>query len=301
MSWARNINDCEDPADWAYCTCAVYSCGYSQPNREQISEQLLEDGEAETDCSYGVSWWLWKGGYLDECPGFSTHWMIDYLTEHGYTLLEADGTSPIRNDVLWREGHTALYIGDGLQAEAIRTENHTAGYEGSEPGDQDDGETVVRPYPAGGWDYILRPPAPEPPAPPRHIVPDGGDGAVYRMYDGERHLFTLSRDEAQTLSDIGWADEGVGWRAPASGHPVRRLHNVWNGQHMLTSSDTEAIELVGLGWTYEGIGMLDGGPAEVYRLLNPSTGEHMFTADINEATALTEAGWTFEGVAFHAE
>lgn len=161
MSWETDIYKCKDPSDYAYCTCAVYSCGYSQPNRRALSEYLLEIGEAETDCSAGVSWWLYKGGYLDECPWFSTHTEIAYLVDKGYELFDADLVDPQRNDVLWRTGHTALYIGEGLQAEALRTENYDAGYNGSQPGDQDDGETMVRAYPAGGWTYILRPPVKE--------------------------------------------------------------------------------------------------------------------------------------------
>ena len=61
---------------------------------------------------------------------------------------------PERNDVLWKSGHTALYIGEWLQAEAIRTEHHDAGWDGSTAGDQDGGETVVRPL--TDWEYVLR-------------------------------------------------------------------------------------------------------------------------------------------------
>lgn len=157
MSWATNINQCKDPADYAYCTCKVYSCGYSQPKRDHLSIERLKAGTAETDCSYGVSWWLWMGSYLDENPAFHTKIEREYLQEHGFELIDANAEfgKMQRNDVLWRPGHTALYIGEGYQAEAIRTERGDAGYDGSTPGDQDGGETVVRPLTLD-WDYVIR-------------------------------------------------------------------------------------------------------------------------------------------------
>ena len=153
--WAENINDCKDPSDYAYCTCAVYSCGYSQPNRKNISENRLISGTAECDCSSGVSWWLFKGGYLDECPWFYTAIEREYLKEHGFEMFRFGTRDPERNDVLWKSGHTGLYIGEWLQAEAIRTERHDAGWDGSTAGDQDGGETVVRPL-TDDWEYVLR-------------------------------------------------------------------------------------------------------------------------------------------------
>lgn len=163
--WAKNLNDCKDPSDYGYCTCAVYSCGYSQPHRNWLTFKRLIEGTAETDCSYGVGWWLWKGGYLDENPAFSTADERQYLIEHGFTAINANAgfVKLQRNDVLLRDrndargvlGHTALYIGDGMQAEALRDENHQAGYEGTTPGDNDGGETVVRAL-TYDWDWVIR-------------------------------------------------------------------------------------------------------------------------------------------------
>ena len=165
--WAHSLEDCRDASDYAYCTCAVYSTGYSQQDRENISIQRLKDGTAETDCSYGVNAWLYWGGLLDELIGFWTAIEIDYLVSKGFALLPAT-VAPRRNDVLWRSGHTALYIGDGMQAEALWSEDHS--YDGA-PGDQTGGETLVREYPAGGWTYILRPPAKE-------EIEETGDGML---------------------------------------------------------------------------------------------------------------------------
>lgn len=155
--WALSLSECKDPADYAYVTCAVYSCGYSQKNREHISEKYLENGTAEIDCSSGVSWWLFKGDYLPECPWFHTAIEREYLRDHGFELIDANAgfVKMQRNDVLWRPGHTGLYIGEGYQAEALRDENHRDGWEGSVPGDQDNGETVVRRL-TYDWDYVIR-------------------------------------------------------------------------------------------------------------------------------------------------
>lgn len=150
-----DIRYCKDPSDYAYCTCAVYSCGYSQPNRKHISVERLESGTAECDCSSGVSWWLYMGGFLDECPWFHTAIEREYLLEHGFEMFPFTEGKLERNDVLWREGHTGLYIGDSMQAEALRTERHDAGWNGSEEGDQDGGETVVR-LMTYDWEYYLR-------------------------------------------------------------------------------------------------------------------------------------------------
>ena len=159
--WAKTLQDCHDASDYAYCTCAVYSCGYSQPKRTNISIARLQNGTAETDCSAGVSWWLFMGGLLDENPWFHTAIERDYLLNHGFTTFPFGALPLKRNDVLLRVaktnvlGHTALYIGEGLQAEAVRDENHQAGYEGTIPGDNDGGETVVNNV-TNDWDYVFR-------------------------------------------------------------------------------------------------------------------------------------------------
>ena len=139
------------------------------------------------------------------------------------------------------------------------------------------------------------------PAPPkpRHIVPDFGLGAVYRLFDGQRHMYTSSREEAQALSDDGWTDEGLGWRAPERGDKVRRLYNPWTGQHLLTVDDAEAITLIDRGWHYEGVPLLSGGGVEVYRLLNDNSGDHVFTTSTNERDGLARIGWVNEGVGLH--
>ena len=207
MAWAHRLSDCVDPADGGYGTCAVYSCGYSQPHRDWLTVARLEAGTAETDCSYGVGWWLWKGGYLDENPAFSTATMLDYFQGLGWEVIDANAgfVALERNDVLLRKGHTALYIGDGMQAEALRDENHAAGYEGTTPGDQDGGETVVRPL-TFDWDWVIRKPGVKPSAP---TPTDEGntmtcifscDGSKDMwLYDGGRVVKIQTEEQQETL------------------------------------------------------------------------------------------------------
>ena len=236
--WAHSMAECADPADWAYCTCAVYSCGYSQPHRDWLTVERLEAGTAETDCSYGVSWWLFKGGYLSENPAFDTAIERAYLAEHGFEVIDANAgfVKMQRNDVLLRErndargvtGHTALYIGDGLQAEALRTERHDAGYDGSTPGDNDGGETVVRAL-TFDWDWVIRRPGPKPsePAPTEGVtmtcIISMGDNDHMWLYDGGRLIQIQTEEQQEALKFM---------HLQATGRDMPQFH-VPNGQCLL--------------------------------------------------------------------
>ena len=236
--WALSLAECRDPADWAYCTCAVYSCGYSQPNRKHISVDYLEAGTAETDCSAGVSYWLYKGGYLDENPWFHTAIEREYLRDHGFEVIDANAgfVKMQRNDVLLRErndargitGHTALYIGEGYQAEALRTERGDAGYDGSTPGDQDGGETVVRPL-TYDWDWVIRKPGPKPSTPTPTtgdtmtcIISMGGNDNMW-LYDGGRLIQIQTEEQQETLKYM---------HLQATGNPMPQFH-VPNGSCLI--------------------------------------------------------------------
>lgn len=300
--WAETLEECRDAADYAYCTCEAYSCGYSQPNRTGISFESLRGGWSETDCSYGLATWLYWGDILPDLYGFWTAIEVDYLVGQGFELLDAGEVEPMRNDVLWRPGHTGLYVGDGMQAEALWTERHDAGYDGSIPGDQDGGETVVREYPAGGWVYILRPPCnqgvrPEPE--PRPEIPDEGVGAVYRLYDAGSgaHLYTANLDEARRVSS--WMDyEGVAWRVSGDGQPVYRLYDERSGDHFLTASESERD--TARSWMAdEGVAFVTQGDIPVHRLFDEASGQHFYTASEHEYQAVRQ--WmTDEGIAFYA-
>lgn len=152
MLYATNLDECRDPSDYMYVACAVWSVGYSQPNRTHVY-----DG-GETDCSALVSWATRKalGLTTDQLPWFSTYSELAALAPFGFRQYRPSQVEPMRNDVLWREGHTAYYIGDGMIAQASRDENHSDGWEGSKAGDQDGGETNLARYDAARWTLVLR-------------------------------------------------------------------------------------------------------------------------------------------------
>lgn len=189
--WARTLSVCKDPSDFAYCVCEVYSTGYSQPNRKQISIERLEKGIARADCSSMVSWVLYMGGFLTECPWFYTAIERDYLKNRGWTELESGLFAPERNDVLWREGHTAIYIGHNLVAELIHDENWDAGWEGEQAGDQTGDESRLIQFKGYEWEYILR-------APDSVRNPDKEDETVERKQE-MTFLFRPNDDEKQPM------------------------------------------------------------------------------------------------------
>lgn len=210
--FAQTLSNCKDPSDYAYCTCAVYSCGYSQPNRKNLTISRLESGTAEADCSSAVNTWLYWGRYLNELVYFYTSIEREYLLEHGFRYLH-DYESPKRNDVLWRQGHTGLYIGDSLQAELIRDENHDSGWEGSTPGDQDGGESVVRTFNMYEWDAILRkvdPPKYDKEEKDMTFIfrPNGDEKKVLTLYDGGTLHPLMSQAEVDAIKEAYRKSEG---------------------------------------------------------------------------------------------
>ena len=66
-----------------------------------------------------------------------------------------NGAGLMRGDVLLNEvHHTAMYIGDGMEAEA--SINEQGGAVGGEPGDQTGKEVLIRKYRSYPWDCVLR-------------------------------------------------------------------------------------------------------------------------------------------------
>ena len=164
-------------------------------------------------------------GYLDENPAYHTKIEREYLASHGYDLIDANTGGFIamqRNDVLWRTGHTGLYIGDGMQAEAIRDENHDAGYEGTEPGDQDGGETVVRPLTLD-WDYVIR--KRDKPKPVAPIPTDEGETMTFIFScDSNRHMWLYDGGRVVQIKTESQQEALKEAHMRATGRPMPQFH-----------------------------------------------------------------------------
>ena len=76
----------------------------------------------DIDCSSFVFYALVKGAKVDkELLGnnpFTTHNMEDYLLKIGFKKYKYKKDELKRGDILWRVGHTEVYIGNGLKVGA---------------------------------------------------------------------------------------------------------------------------------------------------------------------------------------
>lgn len=134
--------------------------GYSQPNREGTGgrEQLtLTDGTkvaihtGDYDCSSLVEECAEAMGLIPRDTWMWTGNEDEILTMYGFRRVTFDDLR--RGDVLWRDGHTELYLGNGLQGGARRSEHHSV--DGA-TGDQDGYEIARSAYRRGDWTRCYR-------------------------------------------------------------------------------------------------------------------------------------------------
>ena len=136
---------------WALEIAADDSHGYSQINR---------NGNPDYDCSSLVYYSLYNTGWpiASICPyAFSTGSMTDVLTQLGFqkiTFPNRDYSSLVAGDILWREGHTEIYIGNGQTVGAHSDE--VGGIAGAQGGDQTGREISVVGF--GNWSVAYRAP-----------------------------------------------------------------------------------------------------------------------------------------------
>ena len=126
---------------------------------------------------------------------------------------------------------------------------------------------------------------------------------LYNKYTGE-HFYTSDSNEKSTLVKLGWIDEGVGWKAPATSKtPVYRLYNKYTSDHHYTTSEAEKKACVKAGWTDEGIGWYsdDAQGVKVFRQFNPyaTIGTHNYTTSETERDTIVPLGWQDEGIAWY--
>ena len=292
--------------------CNHDSHGYTQGNR-------WGNGNKETvDLGDGVSVELMQGDR--DCSSA----IISALDAVGVDTHDATYTGNMKNNILqsglfewWDMNHVAqrgdIYLniqnhtamctsaygsaqGDIL-AEFSCSENGTA--YGNE-GDQTGWESHICAYYDYPWDGILHWTSDGETLglPPRHEV-TRVDRGVYRMYNPNKgqHMFTSNYDEAQSLSDNGWNDEGIAWKYGDGGR-VYRLYNPNNGDHILTTGLLEVVENVMAGCKLEGVAFKQGNNVSVYRLYSEGSGQHFYTASVDEKNSLINQGWKDEGEAF---
>ncbi len=128
--------------DFAIQTARDDTHGYSQSNRW---------GNPDYDCSSFVISAYKQAGL----PLQSTYTgdMLNDLLSHGFIPVNLNSRQ--RGDILLyhnsgSDGHTAIYLGDGLIAHARSSEGNNI------PGDGNGREIVVANYYDGGWQYCLR-------------------------------------------------------------------------------------------------------------------------------------------------
>lgn len=293
---------CERMRYW----CDEANLGYDQDQRWNIWYG------GECDCSSLVIHVLNEAGF-DTGDASYTGNMSEELTARGWKRLPAVISNAKAGDILLNDSHhTCLVIdGEGWDArigQASIDENGRA--RGGQSGDQSGRETNtgdIYEYWAG-WDCILRYGEPIDDEPAKEEVETmqfvyNGGGDVYRLYDGNMHLFTPFESERDDRIADGWNYEGVAWKAQKSAEiPVYRMYNPNNGDHFLTQDFATCTELQSKGWIPEGVPFFtnrDGMP--VFRLYNPNTGEHFYTVSEKERDDIRGDGWDYEGIAFNAE
>lgn len=119
--------------NWAKKNALDANLGYSQSTRTDVMDESMDDKPRNGDCSAFVYAALVRGGGftdIKEATGgapFSTSSMNQALVEscgwEKHELHSVDDLKP--GDVLWWDGHTALYCGDGVIAEETGSEHGT--------------------------------------------------------------------------------------------------------------------------------------------------------------------------------
>ena len=282
--------------------------GYSQINRDGtagVETITLSDGtqvsfqSGDRDCSRLVQTCNVVIGALPRGMHMWTGNEREILLENGFVEVSLDEVQ--RGDVLWREGHTELYLGNGIEGGARRSEYHSI--DGA-TGDQDGEEIARSAYVKGHWTNAyrctkVRPDSKPAPTPAKQKVKAVTRG-VYRVYDAgnSRHHWTSDAAEAQKLVDAGWTYEGVAWKSSVTGSKVYRAYNPKTGDHLLCTSAARMLDALGKGWRYEGVAFLAGGKKPVYELYDSGHKEHFYTASPDERNACK--GWMSDkGIGFY--
>lgn len=140
----------DDAVKWAKDTANDDSHGYDQDNR----------WGPDYDCSsFVISAWEAAGVGVKANGASTTSNMCDAFLKSGFidvidqiTLKTGDGLQA--GDVLWKSGHTVIYVGDGMIAAARK--NEKGELKGGTTGDQTGEEIMVKKYYNDSWKKVLR-------------------------------------------------------------------------------------------------------------------------------------------------
>lgn len=147
----------EKAVNWAKTIAANNGYGYDQPTRASGWQKWQTDPNCidqcgSFDCSSFVASALTIGGYYTKNPLFNTGNEAASLQSIGFIKI-ADSGPPSENlkpgDILIKDGHTAMYIGNNQIVHASINEN--GGTSGGQVGDQKGNEITVGNYNSNGW------------------------------------------------------------------------------------------------------------------------------------------------------
>lgn len=140
----------EDAVKWAKDIVNDDSHGYDQDDR----------WGPDYDCSsFVISAWEAAGVGVKANGASNTRDMCDAFIKTGFSDVKDQITLStdaglVAGDVLWKSGHTCMYVGDGKVANASENENGNA--TGGKTGDQNGKEIVVKNYYNSKWTKVLR-------------------------------------------------------------------------------------------------------------------------------------------------
>lgn len=138
------------------------SHGYSQPNRKGYGVEHLkfDDGtpyeihRGDYDCSEMVRTCCEAVGLVSRDSHMWTGNEYEVLTGAGFGVVSLNNMR--RGDILWKTGHTGVYLGDELMADAHGDE--WGGISGPSQGDQTGREIEIRYVHSCNWQRCFRPP-----------------------------------------------------------------------------------------------------------------------------------------------
>ena len=162
--------------DWAVGIANDSSHGYDQEHRwgpDYDCSSLVMSAYKEAGVSLDTTYSTTKQS--------SSYWMVPEYKRKGFTYIEWSRIGSVNNlhkgDILWRIGHTEMYIGNGQNVGAHINENSTT--KGGKTGDQTGNEISVTKFSSSGsWTAVLRynGELPPPPPPTGEYFPACGSG-----------------------------------------------------------------------------------------------------------------------------